>query len=195
MALVTTTLTPAAQVITFDRPPDVQTPYTATPRAAVNFCEQMATTGTGAGDTENLLIELNLPENYYYRPTVITASMPDMSFTPESAWDTMGRVIFETNMETYYANLNVASNRRGTGSTDSYTLVWGSGDLTNDIFSQIIDGRNIAPLSRSPKVTINLGDNDGSINSQEVYVFARFLQYDVADANYTNMWATGNLFS
>lgn len=195
MADLVTTVTPQAIVETFTSPPDVVKDRTGIARAAITFCSPFASAGTGAGDREQLNVELNLPKNYFYRPIVLSLSLANVNASIGGAWDNIGRLLVESNLNDYLGSLNYATVRTGV-TTNSYTLVWGAGALSEKVAGQLIDGRNVAPQSRDPKVSLGLSNVTASVAAQSTFaVYARFLQYDVSQGFHEELWSSGNLIS
>jgi len=192
MADITTNVSPPATIETFERPPDLIRDQTGLARAAVTFASSFSSTGTGAGDKEALNINLNLPPNYFYRPLVLSCSLNSVTSAFGGAWDNVAYVQVQSNLENYYCAMNYTTYRIGvTG--NSYGLAWGTGSLSEKLAGQLIDGRNVPQASRDPVVTIGLSEITGSqAASSNFRVFARFLQYDVAQGFNDQIWSVGN---
>ena len=106
MATVTTSVTGTPIYETFTTLGADQLYQSGVPRSRVIFDQNFATTGTGAGDEENLVVSMDLPINYYYRPLSLQMSFYSGG-TDISTWDNSSpRIEIVSNLPaTYYIPL------------------------------------------------------------------------------------------
>lgn len=175
MTNIVTAFSPTARIEYFDTLGQQLLTQSGVPQACVKFNENFTSAGTGAGDTEQLLIDWQLPSDKFFTLNAIGVQAYGMtSTTQRDAWDSSVqdvRVSIRCGSVTRYFMLqNQGGVRVANG---EYTVNWALTDsFPRDI---VIDTRG----SNSNDLYGELYSNEASVSAVSFNVQADLLMYDV----------------
>ena len=202
MATVTTTVNPSLQVEHFNIPSELVLQDTGIPRCRLLFNENFSTTGTGVGDEEDLYINLDLPENYFYRPLQIGITFYTGTVAAMQAWDNHSALVeIRGNYSaTTYSHLEPA-NLLGAGAAASTLDSYGATTTEHMLvlnanmqsLGQILDGRQRGVVT--PRYRVRMTSSTASIAAITGNIYASFLQYDIDEGLAYPLYYPGNAFS
>lgn len=198
MATITTAVNPSLQLLQFDTLASPELGKTGVPRARALFNQNFSTTGTGAGDNEDLVISCELPINYFYRPLSCALTFYNGPSSELGSWDNgnvRGEIVSNLSA-TYYVpfDWNPTVTRFAAGGAGHYTAA-NPTVAGQNLFSQIIDGRSSTTIPVPPELTLRLHNNDASQAAVSGNIYASFLQYDIEQGIDWPLFYPGNALS
>ncbi len=200
MATITTTITGIQRPLPFNAP---QGP--GLPLSQVIFNQAFNSTGVGAGDEEDLVINLGLDLNYYYRLLALSVMITSGAGADVAAWATSpfmcgirshlvgGAGIFAVIPPAVIDpdDTTTVPAAWGASATD-HMMYWEPTDNTMKVLGQLIDGRpTIAGLG--PRLRLEATEPTASIGVVSFTLYANFLQYEVQTGFDSASYALGNL--
>lgn len=189
----TTVINPAVKVVQFNTLPGVPLQSSGVPRALIRFNENFTFPSTPALETADLILNLDLPPNYFYRPLSIRLTAYSGGDTECADWidNGPGRIEFQTNaFVSYYTSLFWGIRGRWTGAGIVGFDCAAITSVDDLIWRQIIDGRTERGIN--PRLIVRTHMNDADNASMAGNIFATFLQYDVAQGLDWPLYYPGN---
>lgn len=192
MGVITVTVNPVPVIVQFNTLPGAELQVTGVPRALIRFDTNFSTPVTGSGDQGDLIINVDLPPNYYYRMLSIQLNLNGDGDDIQDWIDSeAARISFETNaFFTYFTPMR----------WETYTVKWGNlpseegatarPQVQDRVIDQLIDGRTERGIN--PRLKIESHMNDQNVEALAGNIFATFLQYDIAQGLDWPLYYPGN---
>lgn len=168
MALITTTITPPPQIFGYSTVSGAAIADTNAPRGEVVFsANNEDITLAGVGDTQLAIMIMVLPQNYAY---ALVDLFLEMQAIDQEDWDTHALCVINAT-----ENQGLKFNLESTG-TSLFTGTLQARSYSAPVLPKAV----LRPVGMGTSVSINLSNRVTNGAASGLTLYARFLQYDVA---------------
>ena len=202
MATVTTSITPSVLRRDFTTPATLAPYGGPAPIAQLEVNHVGSTTGVGAGDDEDLFINIDLTAGYFYRILDLTLNM-NGTLGSLDGWSAGGKIEMrgadpKKTTSTAVCGLQPWLLNNDTTNAQNIALINSTENLLQYLpasyehLGQTIDGTATGTAGVTPRIRVLLHNPDASQVSVSVTVFARLLQYTFEQGSSHPLYGLGN---